>query len=175
MRERGPGVAPGGLVACACAPAAWGAQARPGHPYRQFSWGNKKSLWDQPLAAGLDIRQHIQDYYKQVHSHMLALASGAHQRARVLGSRGAQLCDGAGALTCHVVAPSVGRRKHYGAERMNLVVLGGEDLDTLQVGWRACACDGSRGRWSCECIPGWAAGRRGQCLGRWRRRRRAGT
>lgn len=38
-------------------------QSRPGHPYRQFSWGNKKSLWDQPLAAGLNIRQHIRDYY----------------------------------------------------------------------------------------------------------------
>ncbi|KAL4440115.1 hypothetical protein ABPG75_003116 [Micractinium tetrahymenae] len=60
--------------------------ARDGHLFRKFGWGNKKSLVEDPAAAGIDVRQELLKYY----------------------------------------------REQYSAERMNLVVLGGEDLDTLQ-------------------------------------------
>jgi nardilysin len=59
--------------------------AMQGHIYQGFSWGNKKSLWDQPRASHVDIRSEILNHYKS----------------------------------------------HYSAERMSLVVLGGESLDTL--------------------------------------------
>eukprot|EP00208_Stichococcus_sp_RCC1054_P001535 CAMPEP_0206142388 /NCGR_PEP_ID=MMETSP1473-20131121/16665_1 /ASSEMBLY_ACC=CAM_ASM_001109 /TAXON_ID=1461547 /ORGANISM="Stichococcus sp, Strain RCC1054" /LENGTH=1083 /DNA_ID=CAMNT_0053537371 /DNA_START=256 /DNA_END=3510 /DNA_ORIENTATION=+ len=59
-----------------------------GHPFRGFSWGNRASLWDQPRAAGIPIRDRIVQYYRQ----------------------------------------------QYSAERMSLVVLGGQPLDVLQ-GW----------------------------------------
>jgi secreted Zn-dependent insulinase-like peptidase len=32
--------------------------------YNKFSWGNKKSLWEEPAAKGLDVRQELLDYYK---------------------------------------------------------------------------------------------------------------
>lgn len=41
-------------------------QSKPGHVYRKFTWGNKRSLWDQPLAAGVNVRQAVMDYYKWV-------------------------------------------------------------------------------------------------------------
>ncbi|GAB4823775.1 hypothetical protein N2152v2_010821 [Parachlorella kessleri] len=62
--------------------------SREGHPFRKFSWGNKKSLIEDPTARGLDVRDRLLDYYKA----------------------------------------------QYSAERMRLVILGGEPLDTLQ-GW----------------------------------------
>ncbi|MEW5302568.1 MAG: hypothetical protein WDW38_002287 [Sanguina aurantia] len=61
--------------------------AKPGHIYNRFTWGNKKSLWDDPRAAGIDVRERVLAYYKQ----------------------------------------------QYCAERMSLVVLGGESLDALQA------------------------------------------
>eukprot|EP00884_Botryococcus_braunii_P020235 jgi/Botrbrau1/6896/Bobra.67_3s0015.1 len=61
--------------------------ARDSHLYRKFSWGNRRSLYDEPLAKGVDIRQQIMEYYKG----------------------------------------------HYSAERMSLVLLGGESLDTLEA------------------------------------------
>ncbi|GAX76258.1 hypothetical protein CEUSTIGMA_g3702.t1 [Chlamydomonas eustigma] len=60
--------------------------AEEGHIYRSFSWGNKKSLWDEPREAGINIRDQIFQHYNQ----------------------------------------------HYSAERMSLVVLGGDPLDDLQ-------------------------------------------
>lgn len=39
-------------------------QAREGHAYRRFAWGNKRSLWDEPRLAGTDVRGAIVDYYK---------------------------------------------------------------------------------------------------------------
>ena len=38
--------------------------AAEGHPYRGFTWGNRASLWDQPSAAGIAIRDRILEYYK---------------------------------------------------------------------------------------------------------------
>lgn len=62
------------------------ATARPGHVFTKFSWGNRRSLLDDPRAAGLDPRVCVQDYY----------------------------------------------RCHYSADRMSLVVAGGQPLDELQ-------------------------------------------
>ncbi|KAG2448487.1 hypothetical protein HYH02_006378 [Chlamydomonas schloesseri] len=39
--------------------------SRPGHVYNKFSWGNRKSLWEVPQAAGLDVRERLLQYYKQ--------------------------------------------------------------------------------------------------------------
>lgn len=62
------------------------ATARPGHVFTKFSWGNRRSLLDEPRAAGLDPRGCVVDHY----------------------------------------------RRHYSAERMSLVVAGGQPLDELQ-------------------------------------------
>jgi secreted Zn-dependent insulinase-like peptidase len=61
-------------------------QCKPDHVYSKFSWGNKRSLWDQPAAAGIDVPVRLQQYYKQ----------------------------------------------QYSAERMALVVLGGQPLEELE-------------------------------------------
>ncbi|KAI8472962.1 MAG: Metalloenzyme, LuxS/M16 peptidase-like protein [Monoraphidium minutum] len=37
--------------------------SKPGHVYSKFSWGNKKSLWDEPREAGLDVRSELLEYY----------------------------------------------------------------------------------------------------------------
>jgi len=37
-----------------------------GHPFTGFSWGNRKSLWEAPRAAGIPIRDRIVEYYKCV-------------------------------------------------------------------------------------------------------------
>lgn len=42
-------------------------QCRAGHVYNKFSWGNLKSLWEQPRQAGLDVRQKIIDFYRCAH------------------------------------------------------------------------------------------------------------
>jgi nardilysin len=39
-------------------------QAKPDHVYRKFTWGNKLSLWDQPAAAGINVREAVLEYYK---------------------------------------------------------------------------------------------------------------
>lgn len=39
-------------------------QARPGHVYRQFFWGNRASLWEQPRQAGVDVRARLLEYYR---------------------------------------------------------------------------------------------------------------
>ncbi|KAG2444954.1 hypothetical protein HXX76_001690 [Chlamydomonas incerta] len=39
--------------------------SRPGHVYNKFSWGNRKSLWETPQAAGVDVRERLLEYYKQ--------------------------------------------------------------------------------------------------------------
>lgn len=39
-------------------------QAKPGHIYNRFTWGNKRSLWDEPRAAGIDVRERVLAYYK---------------------------------------------------------------------------------------------------------------
>ena len=31
--------------------------------FRGFSWGNKKSLWDAPAAAGIDVRSRLLEYH----------------------------------------------------------------------------------------------------------------
>jgi nardilysin len=56
------------------------------HPMRNFGWGNRKSLAEDPKKAGIDIRSELLKHYKE----------------------------------------------HYSAERMNLVVLGGETLETME-------------------------------------------
>ena len=60
--------------------------ARQGHPASKFGWGNRKSLVEDPAAAGIDVRAELLRHYKE----------------------------------------------QYSAERMNLVVLGGESLEVLQ-------------------------------------------
>lgn len=42
-----------------------------GHPFRGFSWGNRASLWDQPRAAGIPIRDRIVQYYRSASRHWL--------------------------------------------------------------------------------------------------------
>lgn len=61
--------------------------AQENHPFRKFSWGNKKSLMDDPMQAGLDARVRLLDHY----------------------------------------------RSKYSAERMNLVILGSDTLDLMQL------------------------------------------
>eukprot|EP00798_Chlamydomonas_sp_ICE-L_P021127 gene21127-28014_t len=84
-----------------------------GHMYRKFSWGNKKSLWDEPQAAGIDIRSEIVKYYNWGNKKSLwdePQAAGIDIRSEIVKYY----------------------NKHYCAERMSLVVLGGETLDELQ-------------------------------------------
>lgn len=38
--------------------------AREGHLFRKFGWGNRKSLVDDPAAAGIDVRAQLLSYYK---------------------------------------------------------------------------------------------------------------
>lgn len=38
--------------------------AREGHLFRKFGWGNRKSLVEDPAAAGLDVRAELLSYYK---------------------------------------------------------------------------------------------------------------
>lgn len=38
--------------------------AREGHLFRKFGWGNRKSLVEDPKAAGLDVRAELLRYYK---------------------------------------------------------------------------------------------------------------
>ena len=40
--------------------------SRPGHPYQKFPWGNRKSLWEDPTAAGTDVRKDLVAYYRCV-------------------------------------------------------------------------------------------------------------
>jgi len=56
------------------------------HPMRNFGWGNRKSLAEDPIKAGVDIRSELLQHYKE----------------------------------------------HYSAERMNLVVLGGETIEMME-------------------------------------------
>jgi nardilysin len=37
--------------------------SREGHVFNKFSWGNKRSLWDGPEAAGVDVRARLLEYY----------------------------------------------------------------------------------------------------------------
>ncbi|KAL0048825.1 hypothetical protein WJX82_000128 [Trebouxia sp. C0006] len=60
--------------------------AKSGHIYNKFSWGNRKSLFDEPKARGVAVRDELVQYYRQ----------------------------------------------QYSAERMSLVVLGGQELDELE-------------------------------------------
>ncbi|KAL3144870.1 hypothetical protein ABBQ38_001970 [Trebouxia sp. C0009 RCD-2024] len=60
--------------------------AQPGHIYNKFSWGNRRSLFDEPKAQGIAVRDELVKYYRQ----------------------------------------------QYSAERMSLVVLGGQPLEELQ-------------------------------------------
>jgi secreted Zn-dependent insulinase-like peptidase len=43
--------------------AAMSQMARAGHPLRTFMWGNKRSLWDEPLTAGVAIRERIMAHH----------------------------------------------------------------------------------------------------------------
>ena len=47
--------------------------ARDGHPFQLFSWGNRRSLWEQPKAAGIAIRDRIVKYYRWVAVHKWGL------------------------------------------------------------------------------------------------------
>ena len=38
---------------------AMASSAKAGHPLRTFMWGNKRSLWDEPRAAGIAVRERI--------------------------------------------------------------------------------------------------------------------
>jgi len=39
--------------------------AHEGHPFRIFSWGNRKSLVDMPVAGGVNTRPLLQKFYQQ--------------------------------------------------------------------------------------------------------------
>jgi nardilysin len=38
--------------------------AREGHLLRKFGWGNRKSLVEDPAAAGVDVRGELLKYYR---------------------------------------------------------------------------------------------------------------
>ena len=38
--------------------------SKAGHLYRKFTWGNRKSLVEQPKEAGIDVRKRLVEYYK---------------------------------------------------------------------------------------------------------------
>jgi len=38
--------------------------SKPGHLYRKFTWGNRKSLIEQPGDAGIAVRERLVEYYK---------------------------------------------------------------------------------------------------------------
>ncbi|CAI5728102.1 unnamed protein product [Peronospora effusa] len=38
------------------------------HPYHRFSWGNKKSLYELPKKAGVDVRKQILTFYEKYYS-----------------------------------------------------------------------------------------------------------
>ena len=115
--------------------------AREGHLFRKFGWGNRKSLVEGPAAAGLDVRAQLLQYYRWG-----GWAGGQVGEYRyVEGGWGNCACPlfippppAATVAALHCTAFLLaGRREQYSAERMSLVVLGAEDLDTLQqVGWR---------------------------------------
>jgi secreted Zn-dependent insulinase-like peptidase len=44
------------------------ATARAQHPLSTFMWGNKKSLWTEPLEQGLPIRERILQHWKSFYS-----------------------------------------------------------------------------------------------------------
>eukprot|EP00892_Ulva_mutabilis_P011819 jgi/Ulvmu1/9009/UM005_0100.1 len=44
------------------------AAARPGHPLGTFMWGNKRSLYTQPLEQGIPIRDRIMAHYREHYS-----------------------------------------------------------------------------------------------------------
>jgi secreted Zn-dependent insulinase-like peptidase len=48
--------------------AAMADMVKPCHPLRTFMWGNKKSLWEQPLLQGIDIRKRIMEHYNEQYS-----------------------------------------------------------------------------------------------------------
>ena len=38
--------------------------AKSGHIYNKFSWGNRKSLFDEPKARGVAVRDELVQYYR---------------------------------------------------------------------------------------------------------------
>ena len=38
--------------------------AQPGHIYNKFSWGNRRSLFDEPIAQGVAVRDELVKYYR---------------------------------------------------------------------------------------------------------------
>lgn len=44
------------------------AAAKPGHPLGTFMWGNKRSLWDEPRAAGVAVRERIVAHHQAQYS-----------------------------------------------------------------------------------------------------------
>ena len=38
--------------------------AKSGHIYNKFSWGNRKSLFDEPKAKGVAVRDELVQYYR---------------------------------------------------------------------------------------------------------------
>ena len=38
--------------------------AKDGHIYRKFTWGNRKSLVDNPATKSIDVRSELVQYYK---------------------------------------------------------------------------------------------------------------
>lgn len=100
-----------------------------GHPYRKFSWGNKKSLVeDVEKAAGEPLRS------------LLLKARAA--RFRCLGHASSHPVTLLTSLNLKLVSSPRSRffsallqhhKEHYRADRMTLVLLGPEDLDTLEA------------------------------------------
>lgn len=44
------------------------ATAQPGHPLATFMWGNKRSLYTEPLQQGIAIRDRLMQHYRQYYS-----------------------------------------------------------------------------------------------------------
>jgi secreted Zn-dependent insulinase-like peptidase len=48
--------------------AAMADMVKPQHPLRTFMWGNKESLWKQPLMQNINIRERIVQHYNEQYS-----------------------------------------------------------------------------------------------------------
>ena len=128
--------------------------AKPGHILNRFTWGNTASLKTRPLAAGLDVRAQLLDYYRlappppfvaYVCQRLLpaSLAGslvlhlpflGMHQGWTV-SAPPTWLSATCFLQSCGSCLASTGccRRRQYGAQRMCLVLLGAHSLSEMEA------------------------------------------